>query len=171
MSAKYQATAGQKLFYASAYSMASATELVGITSTPDKGGEPDTVEVSIISEKFKRTLIGQQSQDVLSYEYVPDFTPSTGSVALVAGCVAAGESWFYEEYVEGTTSGTTHVLGAGILYKGIAKSASMGGQTGNDSQKANFYVQLTGDSIYIASGGTTMTYTDLFTGASVATPS
>ena len=168
---KYQATAGQKLFYASESTMATPTELVGITSTPDKGGEPDTVEVSIISEKFKRTLIGQQSQNMLTYEYVPDFTPSTGSVALVAACINAGESWFYEEYVEGTMSGTTHILGAGILYKGIAKSASMGGQTGNDAQKASFYVQLTGDSIYIASGGQTMTYKDLFSGATVSTPS
>ena len=168
--AKYQATAGQKLFYASAYSMTSATEIPGITSTPDKGGEPDTVEVSIISEKFKRTLVGQQSQDVLSYEYAPDFTPSTGSVDVVGGVIAAGEGWFYEEYVEGTVSGTEHILGAGILYKGIAKSASMGGQTGNDSQKANFYVQLTGDSIYVASGGSTMTYKDLFSGAAVTTP-
>lgn len=169
--ATYQATAGQKLFYASAYSMASKTEIPGVTSTPDKGGEPDSVDLSIISEKFKRTLVGQQSQDILSYEYAPDFTPSTGSVAIVAGALAAGESWFYEEYVEGTTSGTDHILGAGILYKGIPKSASMGGQTGNDAQKANFYVQLTGDSIYVASGGATMTYKDLFSGAAVTTPS
>lgn len=168
--ATYQATAGQKLYYASAYSMSSKTEIPGVTSTPDKGGEPDSVDLSIISEKFKRTLVGQQSQDILSYEYAPDFTPSTGSVAIVAGLLAAGESWFYEEYVEGTTSGTDHILGAGILYKGIAKSASVGGQTGNDSQKANFYVQLTGDSIYVASGGATMTYKDLFSGAAVTTP-
>lgn len=168
--ATYQATAGQKLFYASAYSMASATEIPGIISTPDKGGEPDTVELSIISEKFKRTLVGQQGQDTLDYEYAPDFTPTTGSVAKVGALLAAGESWFYEEYVEGTTSGTAHVLGAGILYKGIAKSASVGGQTGNDSQSAHFYVQLTGDSIYIASGGATMTYKDLFSGAAVTTP-
>lgn len=168
--AKYQATAGQKLFYASAYSMASMTEIPGVTNTPDKGGEPDTVEVSIISEKFKRTLVGQQSQDVLDYEYVPDFTASTGSVDVVAACIAAGEQWFYEEYVEGTVSGTQHILGAGILYKGVAKSASMGGQTGNDAQSAHFYVQLTGDSVYIASGGSSMTYKDLFTGATVTTP-
>lgn len=168
--AAYQATAGQRLYYASAYSMASKTEIPGILSTPDKGGEPDTVELSIISEKFKRTLVGQQSQDVMAYEYAPDFTPSTGSVAVVSSLLAAGESWFYEEYVEGTTSGTEHVLGAGILYKGIAKSASLGGQTGNESQSANFYVQLTGESIYVASGGATMTYKDLFSGAAVTTP-
>lgn len=168
--ANYQATAGQKLFYASAYSMSSATEIPGIISTPDKGGEPDTVELSIISEKFKRTLVGQQGQDTLDYEYAPDFTPTTGSVAKVAALLAAGESWFYEEYVEGTTSGTQHILGAGILYKGIAKSASMGGQTGNDSQSAHFYVQLTGDSIYLATGGQTSTYKDLFSGAAVTTP-
>ena len=71
--ATYQATCGQKLFYAAAYSMASKVEIPGITSTPDKGGEPDTVDVSIISEKFKRKLIGQQDQDVMTYEYVPDF--------------------------------------------------------------------------------------------------
>lgn len=168
--ATYQATAGQKLFYAADYNMSSATELVGVTSTPDKGGEPDTVEVSIISEKFKRSLVGQQSQNLMSYEYVPDFTPSTGSVDVVAACIAAGEQWFYEEYVEGTVSGTEHVLGAGILYKGRAKSASVGGQTGNNSQKANFYVEMTGDSIYLASGGSTMTYKDLFSGATVSTP-
>jgi len=168
--AKYQATAGQKLFHAAAYSMSSATEIPGIISTPDKGGEPDTVELSIISEKFKRTLVGQQSQDVLDYEYAPDFTATTGSVAKVAAVIAAGEQWFYEEYVEGTISGTAHVLGAGILYKGIAKSASMAGQAGNNSQSAHFYVQLTGDSIYVSSGGATPSYTDLFTGAAVTTP-
>lgn len=168
--ATYQATCGQKLFYAAAYSMASKVEIPGITSTPDKGGEPDTVDVSIISEKFKRKLIGQQDQDVMTYEYVPDFTPSTGSVAKVAGLLAAGEQWFYEEYVEGTMSGTEHVLGAGVLYKGIAKSASMAGQSGGEAQSASFYVQLTGESIYIASGGATQTYKDLFSGAAVTTP-
>lgn len=168
--ATYQATAGQKLFYAAAYSMASATEIPGITSTADKGGEPDTVDVSIISEKFKRTLIGQQSQDVLSYEYVPDFTASTGSVAVVAALLAAGEQWFYEEYVEGTDSSGTHTMGAGVLFKGMAKSASMNGQSGGDAQSAAFYVQLTGESIYVCSGGSTPTYTDLFSGKSVTTP-
>ena len=168
--ATYQATCGQRLYYAANYNMASKVEVPGITNTPDKGGDPDTVDVSIISEKFKRKLIGQQDQDIMTYEYVPDFTPSTGSMAKVGTLLAAGEQWFYEEYVEGTASGTDHVLGAGILYKGIAKSASIGGQAGGDAQKANFYVQLTGDSIYVASGGTTMTYKDLFSGAAVTTP-
>ena len=168
--ATYQATAGQKLFYAAAYSMATPTEIPGITNTPDKGGEPDTVDVSIISEKFKRKLIGQQSSDVMTYEFVPDFTASTGSVAVVSALLAAGEKWFYEEYVEGTTSGTAHVLGAGILYKGVAKSASMAGQSGGDAQSASFYVQLVGSSIYVSSGGSSPTYTDLFTGATVTTP-
>lgn len=35
--ATYQATAGQKLYYATASTMASKIELVGITSTPDQG--------------------------------------------------------------------------------------------------------------------------------------
>lgn len=160
--ATYQATAGQKLCYATASTMASKIELVGITSTPDKGGEPDTVDLSIISEKFKRALTGQQSMDVMTYEYAPDFTPSSGSVALVSALLAAGEVWFYEEYVEGSGDN----LGAGILYKGIAKSASMSGQQGNNAQTAAFYTQLTGDSIYVSSGGESPTYTDLFTGKS-----
>ena len=92
--ATYQATAGQKLYYATASTMASKIELVGITSTPDKGGEPDTVDLSIISEKFKRALTGQQSMDVMTYEYAPDFTASTGSVALVSALLAAGDVWF-----------------------------------------------------------------------------
>lgn len=168
--ATYQATAGQKVFYATASTMASKIELVGLTSTPDKGSEPDTVDLSIISEKFKRALTGQQSMDTMTYEYAPDFTASTGSVDVISTFLAAGEVWIYEEYVEGTTSGTNHTLGAGILYKGKAKSASIGGQSGGDAQSASVYVQLTGDSIYIASGGTTMTYKDLFSGAAVTTP-
>ena len=168
--ATYQATAGQKLWYAAASSMASKVEIPGITNTPEKGGEPDTVDVSIISEKFKRKLIGQQEQDIMTYEYVPDFTATTGSVAIVGNLLAAGEQWFYEEYVEGTDSGTNHTLGAGILYKGVAKSASMGGQSGGEAQTASFYVQMTGNSIYVASGGSTMTYKDLFSGAAVTTP-
>ena len=45
----------------------------------------------------------------------------------------------------------------------------MGGQSGNEAQSGSVYVQLTGDSIYVASGGTTMTYKDLFSGAAVTT--
>lgn len=167
--ATYQATAGQKVYYATASTMASKIELVGLTSTPDKGGEPDTVDLSIISEKFKRALVGQQSSDVMTYEYAPDFTPTSGSQDIIAGLLAAGDVWIYEEYVEGTQSGTNHILGAGVIYKGHARSASMGGQSGNEAQSGSVYVQLTGDSIYVASGGTTMTYKDLFSGAAVTT--
>ena len=92
--ATYQATCGQRLYYAANYNMASKVEIPSITNTPDKGSEPDTVDVSIISEKFKRKLIGQQDQDIMTYEYVPDFTASTGSVAKVGTLLAAGEQWF-----------------------------------------------------------------------------
>lgn len=162
--ATYQATAGQKLYYATAYSMASKIELTGITSTPDKGGEPESVDLSIISEKFKRSLTGQQSMETMTYEFAPDFSDG-GSVSAVNALLAAGEVWFYEEYVVGGTD-----LGAGILYKGKAKSASFGGQQGSNAQTASLYVQLTGESIYVASGGSSMTYTDLFSGTTVATP-
>jgi hypothetical protein len=168
--ATYQATAGQKVFYSTAYAMSSPTELVGLTSTPDKGGEPDTVDLSIISEKFTRQLAGQQSMDIMTYEYAPDFTATTGSIDVIAGFLAAGEVWIYEEYVEGTDSESAHVLGAGVLYKGRAKSGSIGGQTGNDAQSAAVYVQLTGNSIYVCSGGANPTYKDVFTGATVTTP-
>lgn len=163
--ATYQATAGQKLYYATAYSMESKIEIVGITATPDKGGEPDSVDLSIISEKFKRSLAGQQSMETMTYEFAPDFS-ADGSVSVVNALLAKDDVWFYEEYVEGDGNN----LGAGILYKGRAKSASFGGQQGNNAQTASFYVQLTGDSIYVASGGSSMTYTDLFSGATVATP-
>lgn len=161
----YQATAGQKLYYSTASSMANKTEITGVTSTPDKGGEPDSVDLSIISEKFKRSLTGQQSMETMTYEFAPDFDADK-SVAIVNTLLAAGEVWFYEEYVVG--DGDT--LGAGILYKGKATGASYGGQQGNNAQTASFYVQLTGDSMYVASGGSSMTYTDLFSGATVATP-
>ena len=167
--ATYQATAGQKVFYATASTMASKIELVGLTSTPDKGGEPDTVDLSIISEKFKRSLTGQQSTDTMTYEFAPDFTATSGSMDVIASFLSAGEVWIYEEYVEGTDSGTNHTLGAGIIYKGKAKSSSIGGQSGGDAQSGSVYVQLTGNSIYVASGGTTMTYKDLFSGAAVTT--
>lgn len=165
MAAIYQATAGQRLFYAEAYAMTSKTEIVGVTSTPDKGGEPESVDLSIISEKFKRSLTGQQSMETMTYEFAPDFSEG-GSVSVVNALLAKGDVWFYEEYVVGDSTN----LGAGILYKGKAKSASYGGQQGSNAQTASLYVQLTGDSIYVASGGSSVTYTDLFSGATVETP-
>lgn len=161
----YQATAGQRLYYSTASDMKTKTLLDGITSTPDKGGEPDSVELSIISEKFKRSLTGQQSMDTMTYEFAPDFSTG-GNVEAVNTLLKAGEVWFYEEYVVGDDS----TLGAGILYKGKPQSASYSGQQGNNAQTASFYVQLTGSSIYVSSGGSTPTYTDLFSGASVTTP-
>lgn len=161
----YQATAGQRLYYATAYSMASKIEIPGITSTPDKGGEPESVELSIISETFKRSLTGQQSMETMTYEFAPDFDVGK-SVSVINTLLSAGEVWFYEEYVVGDSDN----LGAGILYKGKATGASYGGQQGSNPQNAAFYVQLTGESIYIASGGSSVTYTDAFTGATVATP-
>lgn len=167
--ATYQATAGQKVFYSTASTMANPIELVGLTSTPDKGGEPDTVDLSIISEKFKRSLTGQQSMDTMTYEFAPDFTATNGSMDVIAGFLAAGEVWIYEEYVEGTDSNDSHTLGAGIIYKGKAKSSSIAGQSGGDAQSGSVYVQMVGDSIYVASGGASPTYKDLFSGATVTT--
>lgn len=173
----YQASVGQRVFYSSAYAMTSPTELVGLTGTPAKGGEPETISVNIISEKFVRNLVGQQSVETMTYNFVPDFG-TNGNIAAAGTAISTSKSadvWIYEEYEEGTdtTSGstTTHTLGAGVLYKGKFKSMSIGEQEGNSAQTASLYAQLTGDSIYICSGGSTPTYTDLFTGASVTTPS
>lgn len=172
----YQASVGQKVFYSTAYAMTSPVELVGLTGTPSKGGEPETISVNIIAERFVRNLAGQQSIDTMKYDFVPDFS-SAGNISAASTAISASKSadvWIYEEYEEGvdTTSGstTTHTLGAGILYKGKFKSMSVGEQTGNSAQTASLYAQLTGKSIYICSGGSTQTYTDLFTGAAVTTP-
>lgn len=172
----YQASVGQKVFYSTAYAMTSPVELVGLTGTPSKGGEPETISVNIISEKFVRNLIGQQNIETMAYNFVPDFS-SNGNVSKASTAISTSNSsdvWIYEEYEEGTdsTSGstTTHTLGAGILYKGRFKSMSIGEQEGNSAQTASLYAQLTGKSIYICSGGSTQTYTDLFTGVAVTTP-
>lgn len=172
----YQASVGQRVFYSTAYAMTSPVELVGLTGTPSKGGEPETISVNIISEKFVRNLVGQQSVETMTYNFVPDFS-ANGNVAAASTAIQASISadvWIYEEYEEGTdsTSGstTTHTLGAGVLYKGKFKSMSIGEQEGNSAQSAALYAQLTGESMYICSGGSTPTYTDLFTGASVTTP-
>ena len=172
----YQASVGQKVFYSTAYAMTSPVELVGLTSTPAKGGEPETISVNIISEKFVRNLVGQQSIETMAYAFVPDFS-TNGNVKAAGTAIAASQNadlWIYEEYEEGvdTTSGssTTHTLGAGVLYKGKFKSMSVGEQEGNSAQTASLYAQLTGKSIYICSGGESPTYVDLFTGNAVTTP-
>ena len=163
--ATYQASVGLNLKYATAYSMASATAIDGVTGTPAKGGTPDDITVNIISENFVRHLNGQSDMGQMTYEFVPDFTASTGNVAVIGGIIES-EKWFYEEYVKGSGND----LGAGVLFKGKVTSLSIGEQSGNSAQTAQFFVQITGDSIYICSGGATPTYTDLFTGAAVTTP-
>lgn len=172
----YQASVGQRVFYSTAYAMTSPVELEGLTGTPAKGGEPETISVNIISEKFVRNLVGQQSIETMTYNFVPDFSAS-GNVSAAATAIQAcvsSDVWIYEEYEEGVDTnnqGTiTHTLGAGILYKGKFKSMSIGEQEGNSAQSASLYAQLTGESIYICSGGSTPTYKDLFTGAAVTTP-
>lgn len=174
---KYQASVGLKLYYGAAYSLSAKTEIPGVTDTPQKGGTPDDITVNIISEKFVRHMNGQQDMGQMTYTFVPDFTPTTGSVAVInaaqVACASAAQ-WFYEEYEEGTwSSDTTPVyrLGPGLLYKGIITGKSINGQTGNSAQSSEFYTQVTGDSVYICSGGASPTYTDLYSGQAVTTPS
>lgn len=164
--ATYQASVGLNLKYAAAYGMASAQAIDGVTGTPAKGGAPDDITVNIISESFVRHLNGQSDMGQMTYEFVPDFTASTGNVAVL-GTLINQDKWFYEEYVKGSGSD----LGAGLLYKGRVTSISIGEQSGNSAQSAQFFTEITGDSIYISTGGSTPSYTDLFSGASVATPS
>lgn len=171
----YQASVGQKVFYSTASSMTNMIELTGLTATPAKGGEPNTVSVNIISEPFVRQLVGQQEMQIMAYELAPDFATGESVDKMLAAIAASrtADVWIYEEYEVGTdtTSGgtTTHTLGAGIIYKGRFKSSMFDGQQGNGAQAASLYAQLTGKSIYVASGGTTQTYKDAFTGATVTT--
>lgn len=167
--ATYQGSLGLKLYHSTASAMSSKVQIDGITDTPDKGGEPESISLNIISEKIVRNIPGQQDIGTMAYTFVPDFTASTGNVAVIQAAIQSSltsDLWFYEEYVE--SDGTN--LGAGTLYKGKVKSMMIGAQSGNSAQSGNFYVQLTGKSIYVSSGGATPTYTDLFTGASVSTP-
>lgn len=165
--AAYQATSGQRLFTASAYSMATRTEIPGVTQTPDKGGSPSEVSLNIISERFQRSLAGQQEMPSFEYNFAPDFTASIGNMAIIGGLVD-GTYWFYEEY---ETPADSDDLGSGILYKGKVVSMYAGGQQGNNAQSASFSVNLVSKSIYIATAGTgTMTYVDMFTGETVVTP-
>lgn len=171
--ATYQASVGMHVYYST--NKSTWTEIPGLTKTPKKGGTPETVSLSIISEKFKRSLSGQQSMETFTYEYAPDFTASTGNVAIIEAMIAAGsEVWLYEEYTTGVTAGSPAVYtpGAGILYKGKPVSASLGEQSGSAAQTGEFSLDMTSTSLWIGSASSAIeskTYVDLMTGAS-ATP-
>lgn len=167
--AKYQASVGLKMYMAATYAMTSSTEIDGVTDTPDKGGAPNDITVNIISQKMVTHMNGQQDIGQMEYTFVPDFTASTGNVAVLLSAIGT-EKWFYEEYEEGTWSSATppvYQLGKGVLYKGKITDVVIGGQSGNNAQSARFYVQLSDNKLYESSGGASPTYTDLSDGKSV----
>ena len=157
--AKYQASVGLKMYMAAASSMASKVEIDGVTDTPDKGGTPNDITVNIISQKMVTHMNGQGDVGQMEYTFVPDFTASTGNVAVLMAAIGS-DKWFYEEYEE--SDGTN--LGHGIIYKGKITNVVIGGQSGNNAQTGRFYTQVESDSIYESSGGATPTYTDIMTG-------
>lgn len=167
--ATYQATVGMHLYYSTDKS--TWTEIDGITKTPKKGGTPETVSLSIISEKFKRSLSGQQTMETFTYEFAPDFTASTGNFDIVEGMVAAGtEVWIFEEYTNGSWTAATppvYQQGAGILYKGKPVSVSLGEQSGSSAQTAEFSLDMTSTSLYKGTAGAmgAKTWKDIMTGA------
>ena len=164
--AKYQASVGLKMYMAAAYTMTSPTEIDGVTDTPDKGGTPNDITVNIISQYMVTHLNGQGDMGQMEYTIVPDFTASTGNVAVLQAAIGTSK-WFYEEYEEGTWSSDStpvYQLGKGILYKGKITNVVIGGQSGNNAQTARFYTQLESDSIYESSGGASPTYVDIATG-------
>lgn len=174
--ATYQASVGMHTYYGKKSGATwTWTEIPGLTKTPKKGGTPETVSLSIISEKFKRSLAGQQSMETFTYEFAPDFTPTTGNLAVIKGMVAAGsEVWIYEEYTTGDTTLGVYTPGAGILFKGKPSSVSVGEQTGSSAQSGEFSLDLTSDSIYVGdyTSGEAIDakdYYDIMTGAA-ATP-
>ena len=165
----YQASVGLKFYYAAAHGMSSATEIDGITDTPDKGGTPNDITVNIISQKKVTHLNGQEDINQMEYTFVPDFTASTGNVAQLFSILNT-EKWFYEEYETGTWSSDStpvYQLGKGVLYKGKITNVVIGGQSGNSAQTARFYTQLSDGKMYESSGGANPTYTDLETGMTV----
>ena len=164
--AKYQASVGLHLHMAATYAMTSSTEIDGVTDTPDKGGTPNDITVNIISQTMVTHLNGQADINQMEYTFVPDFTASTGNVAVLLGAIGTSK-WFYEEYEEGTWTAATppvYQLGKGVLYQGKITNVVVGGQSGNNAQNARFYVQIESDSLYESSGGASPTYTDLATG-------
>lgn len=162
---KYQASVGLRLYMAATYAMTSPTEIDGVTDTPDKGGTPDDITVNIISQKRVTHMNGQMDVSQMEYTFVPDFTASTGNVAVLMAAMNTSK-WFHEEYVEG--EGTA--LGHGVLYQGKITNVVIGGQQGNNAQSSRFYVEIESKSMYESSGGATPTYTDIETGETVTTP-
>lgn len=165
---KYQASVGLKMFWAATYAMSSATEIDGLTDTPDKGGDANDITVNIISQKEVTHLAGQtDGGGLMEYTFVPDFTPSTGNVAVIHNAMQqSGAIWFYEEYAEGSMSSDqtpTYQPGPGFLYKGKIKSIKAGGQSGNSAQSGTFTIEREG-TIYESTGGASPTYKDFFTG-------
>ena len=174
---KYQASVGLNLYYDTTSDMSNKKFIDGVTDTPDKGGEPADITLNIISSRRVHHIPGQEDDGgFLEYAFAPDYTPTTGNLAVLYAALAASKSadiWIYEEYTEGTdtVSGetVTHTLGAGYLYKGRIAKILPGGQSGNNAQSSRFYVQLTGETIYECSGGSNPTYIDTDTGLA-ATP-
>ncbi len=168
----YQASVGLKMYYAAAYGMSTPTEIDGVTDTPDKGGTPDDITVNIISQTRVTHMNGQEDIGQMEYTFVPDFTASTGNVAVLQAIIGT-EKWFYEEYEKGTWSSDStpvYQLGKGVLYKGKVTNVIIGGQSGNSAQTAKFYTEIVSKSLYESSGGSTPTYTDLADGTTVTTP-
>jgi len=79
------------------------TKLVDIKDYPDLGGDPDTVDISTLTDWVQRNLLGRQSLDNLSFlaNYTPD---DYQKCVALQGAVGKFALWF--DSAEGAPAGS-----------------------------------------------------------------
>lgn len=112
-----------------------------VSSTPDKGSEPEMIDAPAINLTQARQIAGAQgAADDVSYEVNLDIVSESTLLKVLTAMSSDTSKWFYEEYTEGTDT----TLGNGHLYRGKPSSVNLAGQSFNELE--SFTAPVTPDS-------------------------